>query len=66
MNIVLDIFHGSGSVIRPAILERRLTLVSLNVLPQVIVTTPERCLVLLLSMQPEVLAELGLIAFYEC
>ena len=65
MNIVLDIFHGSGSVIRPAILERRLTLVSLNVLPQVIVTTPKRCLVLL-SMQPEVLAELGLIAFYEC
>lgn len=42
-----------------------MTLVSLNVLPQAIVTTPKRCLVLL-SMQPEVLAELGLIAFYEC
>ncbi|XNY04254.1 hypothetical protein ACMFL9_05935 (plasmid) [Sinorhizobium meliloti] len=38
---------------------------SLNVLLQVIVTTPKRCL-MLLSMQPEVFSELGLIVFHEC
>jgi len=34
-------------------------------LPEVVVTTPERCL-MLLSMQPEAFANLGLIVFDEC
>lgn len=34
-------------------------------LPEVIVTTPERCL-MLLSMQPEAFADLGLVVFDEC
>lgn len=35
------------------------------VLPEVIVTTPERCL-MLMSMEPEAFADLGLIVFDEC
>lgn len=35
------------------------------VLPEAIVTTPERCL-MLMSMQPEAFADLGLIVFDEC
>ncbi|HEY2664210.1 MAG TPA: DEAD/DEAH box helicase, partial [Candidatus Binataceae bacterium] len=35
------------------------------VLPEVTVTTPERCL-MLLSLQPDVFADLGLIVFDEC
>lgn len=35
------------------------------VLPQVTVTTPERCL-MLIAMQPDIFADLGLIVFDEC
>ncbi|MES0041475.1 DEAD/DEAH box helicase [Mesorhizobium sp. M0091] len=35
------------------------------VLPEVVVTTPERCL-MLLSLQPEAFADLGLVVFDEC
>lgn len=41
------------------------TLLALSVLPEVIVTTPERCL-MLLSMSPEAFADLGLVVFDEC
>ncbi|CDX15125.1 Helicase domain protein [Mesorhizobium sp. ORS 3324] len=41
------------------------TFESLLVLPEVIVTTPERCL-FLMSVQPEVFDSLGLIIFDEC
>lgn len=41
------------------------TLSTILVLPEVIVTTPERCL-MLLAMQPEAFANLGLIVFDEC
>jgi hypothetical protein len=40
-------------------------LISLTELPQAIVTTPERCL-MLLAMQPEAFVDLGLIVFDEC
>ncbi|MEI9990207.1 MAG: DEAD/DEAH box helicase [Rhizomicrobium sp.] len=41
------------------------TLAEIYVLPEVTVTTPERCL-MLLSMQPEAFEGLGLIVFDEC
>lgn len=41
------------------------TFESLLVLPEVIVTTPERCL-FLMSVQPEIFENLGLIIFDEC
>ena len=45
--------------------DEEVTLSTILVLPEVIVTTPERCL-MLLAMQPEAFANLGLIVFDEC
>ncbi len=45
--------------------DEEVTLSTILVLPEVIVTTPERCL-MLLAMQPEAFASLGLIVFDEC
>jgi superfamily II DNA/RNA helicase len=45
--------------------EDDLTLADVIVLPEVIVTTPERCL-MLISVQPEAFADLGLVVFDEC
>jgi superfamily II DNA/RNA helicase len=46
-------------------LDEDITFTDAVVLPEVTVTTPERCL-MLLSMQPEAFADLGLIVFDEC
>ncbi|MEP9397610.1 DEAD/DEAH box helicase [Mesorhizobium sp. KR2-14] len=46
-------------------LDEDLTFVDSVELPEVTVTTPERCL-MLLSIQPEAFADLGLIVFDEC
>jgi hypothetical protein len=46
-------------------IDEDVTLTSIVELPEVIVSTPEQCL-MLLSMQPEVFANLGLIVFDEC
>ena len=46
-------------------LDEEITFTDIVVLPEVTVTTPERCL-MLLSMQPEAFADLGLIVFDEC
>jgi len=45
--------------------DEEVTLSTILILPEVIVTTPERCL-MLLAMQPEAFANLGLIVFDEC
>lgn len=45
--------------------EDEVTFSDIVVLPEVIVTTPERCL-MLLTTQPEAFADLGLIVFDEC
>ena len=45
--------------------DEEVTLSTILVLPEVIVTTPERCL-MLLAMQPEAFEGLGLIVFDEC
>ncbi|MBO9510877.1 DEAD/DEAH box helicase [Erythrobacter sp. A6_0] len=45
--------------------EDDVTLSEIVILPEVIVTTPERCL-MLLTTQPEAFADLGLIVFDEC
>lgn len=45
--------------------EDEVTFSDIIVLPEVIVTTPERCL-MLLTTQPEAFADLGLIVFDEC
>lgn len=45
--------------------EDDVTISDIVVLPEVIVTTPERCL-MLLTTQPEAFADLGLIVFDEC
>jgi superfamily II DNA/RNA helicase len=46
-------------------LDEDITFTDVVVLPEVTVTTPERCL-MLLSMQPDAFAGLGLIVFDEC
>jgi superfamily II DNA/RNA helicase len=46
-------------------LGEEITSSGLDDLPEVVVTTPERCL-MLLSMRPEAFAEVGLIVFDEC
>ncbi|WP_247316437.1 DEAD/DEAH box helicase [Bradyrhizobium sp. 48] len=46
-------------------IEEDVTLVDAVILPEVTVTTPERCL-MLMSIQPEAFAGLGLIVFDEC
>jgi replicative superfamily II helicase len=46
-------------------LDEEVTFDDVVTLPEVTVTTPERCL-MLLSMQPEAFADLGLIVFDEC
>ena len=46
-------------------LDEEVTFRDVVTLPEVTVTTPERCL-MLLSMQPEAFADLGLIVFDEC
>jgi superfamily II DNA/RNA helicase len=46
-------------------IEDEITLSEVVVLPEAIVTTPERCL-MLMTAQPEAFADLGLIVFDEC
>jgi superfamily II DNA/RNA helicase len=46
-------------------IDDEITFNEIVVLPEVVVTTPERCL-MLLSIQPEAFADLGLIVFDEC
>jgi superfamily II DNA/RNA helicase len=46
-------------------LDDEITFTDVVVLPEVTVTTPERCL-MLLSLQPEAFSDLGLIVFDEC
>ena len=46
-------------------IDDEITFSDIVVLPEVVVTTPERCL-MLLSMEPEAFTDLGLIVFDEC